>query len=151
MPQILKQEAEARLALRSQLADLTLVSPWVEALAAKHGILGETRFAIDLCLEEALSNIIRHGYQGEPGHAIEVTFIAGAGGGLVFTVEDHAPPFAPGEDEEPFNAPASIEELQPGGRGIQLMRRFAGSLKWERLADGNRLTIAFPSQPTPED
>jgi anti-sigma regulatory factor (Ser/Thr protein kinase) len=151
MPPIPQQVAEARLTLRGQLADLTLVSPWVEALAAKHGISGETRFAIDLCLEEALSNIVRHGYQGEPGHAIAVTFAVRTGGGLTFTVEDHAPPFAPSEEAELGDAPASIEELQPGGRGIQLMRRFAGSLAWERLPDGNRLTITFPSPPAPVD
>src|SRR5580698_3630589 len=64
---------EPLLTLKSQIEDLTLVWPWVEALAARYSIPAETQFAIELCLEEALSNIIRHGY---PGHANQSISIA---------------------------------------------------------------------------
>ena len=40
-------------------------------------------------------------------------------------------------------APTSIDQLQVGGQGIRLMRKFAGSLAYQRLPGGNRLTIGF--------
>ena len=60
---------EPRLTLKSQLEDLTLVWPWVEAIADRYSVPADTQFAIQLCLEEALSNVIRHGYQGQPNQA----------------------------------------------------------------------------------
>lgn len=63
--------------------------------------------------------------------------------GLTFTIEDQAPPFAPVELTEPQEA-HTLEEIAPGGQGIRLMLRFAGTLVYEQLPGGNCLTIGFP-------
>lgn len=136
---------EPRLILQSQLEDLTLVWPWVQTLTAHYSVSAQTQFAIELCLEEAISNIMRHGYHGQENQSITVDCALGAGE-LVFTIQDHAPPFDPFAPtaEVPEAAPASIDELQPGGQGIRLIRKFAGRAAWEPLPSGNRLTLAFP-------
>jgi serine/threonine-protein kinase RsbW len=146
---------ESRLTLKSPLEDLTLVWPWVEAIAAQYSVPADTQFAIQLCLEEALSNIIRHGYQGHAKQSISIACtIERAPDGienaraaeLVFTIEDHAPPFdplAPAAVPAPAPAPASMNELPLGNQGIRLMRKFAGRLAWQQLPNGNRLTIGF--------
>lgn len=121
---------------------------WVDALAADYAIPKETHFAIDLCLEEALSNIMRHGYSGQPDHPITIDFTS-TGTSLTFVIEDLAPHFAPAEPADSRPA-ASIEEYRSGGLGLQLMRRFAGTLRWEPLPHGNRLTIGFKVAPLPE-
>jgi anti-sigma regulatory factor (Ser/Thr protein kinase) len=138
-------ETGARLTLDSQLADLTLVWPWVDALALQYAISDQTKFAVSLCLEEALSNIIRHGHSCMPNHPITVDCAPNGESWLMFIVEDSAPPFAPSESltPNPAAAPASIEDVTPGGQGIILMRRFADTLAWERLPNGNRLTLGF--------
>jgi anti-sigma regulatory factor (Ser/Thr protein kinase) len=33
--------------------------------------------------------------------------------------------------------------MTPGGQGLRLLYRFANSVEYERLADGNRLTLGF--------
>jgi anti-sigma regulatory factor (Ser/Thr protein kinase) len=145
MPAINPSLPEPRLILQSQLEDLTLVWPWVQALTAYYSVSPQTEFAIELCLEEAISNIMRHGYSGQENQSITVDCALGAGE-LVFTIQDHAPafdPFAPSA-EVAAPAPASIDELQPGGHGIRLIRKFAGRIAWEPLPSGNRLTLAFP-------
>jgi anti-sigma regulatory factor (Ser/Thr protein kinase) len=141
-------KAEARLTLKSQLAELSRVWPWVDSLAAKYDLSGETHYAINLCLEEALSNIIRHGYRGQPDHAITIDFTS-TGTSLTFTIEDQAPHFVPAEPTEARPA-TSIEEYLPGGLGVRLMRRFAGTLHWKPLPRGNRLTIGFAAAHPPE-
>jgi serine/threonine-protein kinase RsbW len=145
MPEIHEQKAGARLTLKSRLQDLALVWPWVEALALEYSIPDNTQFAINLCLEEALSNVIRHGYAGQPDYTITIDCTPAEEGWLTFIVEDSAPPFAPCEfaDSDAAAVPASIEDAKPGGNGIALMRRFAGTLRWERLPTGNRLTLGF--------
>ncbi len=137
--------AEARLTLSSQLTQLTLVWSWVEALAAQYSISEKTRYAIHLCLEEALSNVIRHGYCSESNHTVTIEFKAIGNTQLTFAIEDHAPPFDPTSPEVIGAAPvpSSILDLQSGGVGIRLLRQFSDSLIYERLSDGNRMTICF--------
>lgn len=146
MPEENTVKPEPRLTLQSQLGELARVWPWVEALAAEYAIPVDTQFAIQLCLEEALSNIVRHGYRGQPDQPITVDCATPAATReLVFTVEDHAPafdPLAPSAVAE-TPAPTSIDQLPVGGQGIRLMRKFAGSLAYQRLPGGNRLTIVF--------
>lgn len=137
-----------RLTLMSQLAELNLVWPWVEARARQYSIPADTQFAIDLCLEEAISNVIRHGYASDPNRSVTIDCVPHQGW-LNFILEDTAPPFAllqtqdSTQAESTESSPASIEDFKVGGHGIQLIRRFAGSVAWEPLPNGNRLTIGF--------
>ena len=139
----------SRLALKSQLEDMAALWPWVEAIVAEHAISPDTAFAIHLCLEEAISNVIRHGYSGQPGHSLTVDYASPNAHELVFTIEDQARPFDPLDPSliEELPAPAPEDFLRPGGRGILLMRRFASSIAYQRLENGNeggnRLTIGF--------
>jgi anti-sigma regulatory factor (Ser/Thr protein kinase) len=132
-----------RLELRSELGELVRVLPWVKALADRYAISEKTSYAINLCLEEALSNVVRHGYKGDVRHKIVVEFWS-LEGELVFTIEDTAPHFRPAES--PVTLPASLEELTPGGLGIPLIRRFADRVEWEPLQRGNRLTLTFANK-----
>jgi len=144
-------KAGARLTLKSELADLALVRPWVDVLAAENSIPPNIVYAINLCLEEALSNVIRHGYSGQPGRSLTIDFASSAPGAVALTIEDSAPPFQPVEPSAPA-APVSLEDLQPGGQGLRLLRKFSQALTWEPLPRGNRLTIGFsfpPPNPPP--
>lgn len=132
--------ARSRLSLDSRLSDLAQVSPWVAELAAEYAIPPETRFAIELCLEEALSNSVRHGYHSEPGHGLAVEFSC-SDSDLIFVVEDSAPPFEP--KKPAAAAPADLDAVEPGGQGIRLMFQFARSVEYERSAGTNRLRLRF--------
>jgi len=130
------------LTLRGRMSELTRVSPWIERLAKKYAIPQKTEFAMNLCLEEVLSNIIRHGYSGDSDHFISVHFDTHKGDYLVFVVDDHAPPFNPVDAPElpPINL---LDNIQIGGQGIRLLRRFADTLEYSSIPTGNRLTIGF--------
>ncbi len=154
MPQEDIAKPASRLTLQSQLEDMALLWPWVESCAAEHGLAADTVFGVHLCLEEAVSNVIRHGYDGQPDHTLTVECALAGADEVVFIIEDQAPPFDPvsGSIVEDEPAASPLDYLRPGGRGILLMRKFAHSLKYERLADdhgggGNRLTIGFQLHP----
>ena len=143
-PLMLMDKLQDRLDLDSRLTELSRVQPWIEALAELHGLGEDTRFAIQLCMEEALANVVMHGYGNEPGHPIVIQSWV-SDGALFFAIEDKAPPFAPSEPDSQNNvAKPDLESMTPGGNGIRLMRRFAGSLTYERISDGNRMTMSFP-------
>jgi anti-sigma regulatory factor (Ser/Thr protein kinase) len=133
---------EDSLILQSELGDLARVPPWIERMACAHAIPAPTEFAMNLCLEEILSNIIRHGYANESGHEISVQYSTIAKNVFQLVIEDQAMPFDPVAAAIP-----PIEETlsgeRDGGLGIRLVKNFADSMKYESLAGGNRLSIRF--------
>jgi anti-sigma regulatory factor (Ser/Thr protein kinase) len=142
-------EPELRLTLQGRLEELAGVWPWVEALAGAYRIPPKVQYAVNLCLEEALSNIVRHGYGGGASLPIIVDFLPVGADAFFFTIEDRAPHFDPlhFSSGKEAHSPTSLEDLEPGGLGIPLLRKFAGSLSYEPLSNGNRLTIGFSNPP----
>jgi serine/threonine-protein kinase RsbW len=134
--------SQDRLALRSRLSDMTQLPPWIEGLAARYGIPASVQSAIDLCLEEALSNVIRHGYAGVDDRSVTVRFTMPSEGCFRFVIEDEAPLFNPLEAPE-LPALSPTEECRVGGQGIRFLRHFANVLEYEPTTTGNRLTMTF--------
>jgi serine/threonine-protein kinase RsbW len=132
--------------LSSSLSDLGRIPPWIERLAAPYAIPENTRFAMDLCLEEVLSNVIRHGYGGNPGRHIFVQFSSPREGYFTFVVEDEAPRFDPLSVPQ---SPGPVKEAQASGNGIRLLHRFADTLQYQATPIGNRLTIGFVARDLP--
>lgn len=134
-----------QLTLRSQLDELARIFPWVETLARTFAIPSDTRYSMELCLEEALVNVIRHGYGGDAGHTVTVEFERRGEREFVFTIEDSAPHFRPFDPDVPLKEaePVNLENIVPGGHGIRLMRAFSNWIEWEPLERGNRLRIGF--------
>lgn len=133
---------EERLTLRSQIEELALVPPWIERLGTDYGLSGETQFAMNLCLEEVLSNIIRHGYASKPDRTITVRFSSAPDKSSLLVVEDEAPKFNPlAADEIPVEE--TLDGRRIGGLGIRLVRNFASSVDYEATPAGNRLSMGF--------
>jgi serine/threonine-protein kinase RsbW len=128
--------------LESKLSEIARVPPWIERLADRHGIPGRIQFAMDLCLEEVLSNIIRHGYAGDSNHTLVVRHQNDRDGRFILIVEDQSPPFNPLLVQDPA-APQSLEGISGGGHGIQLLKQFADAIEYEAMSNGNRMTMTF--------
>src|SRR5579862_5839115 len=88
-------QEQDQLALRSRLSDMAQLPGWVEGLASRHDIPGNVQFAIDLCLEEVISNVIRHGYAGAEDRSVIVRFAMPRSSYFEFVVDDDAPRYNP--------------------------------------------------------
>ena len=139
---------EDRLTLRSQLSELSQLPAWIERLALEHAIPHDTQFAMNLCLEEVLSNIIRHGYAGSPDHSIAIRFTKSAEDRFVLAVEDDAPHFNPLDAPE-LPTVGTHDQEGIGGQGIRLLRRFAETLEYRATPSGNRLIMSFSATASP--
>ena len=133
------------IAVQAELSEIARIAAWSGAFAAECNLPPRTLFAIQLCLEEQVSNIIRHGVPAAAEGAIRVGLEL-AGDGVVATIEDHGAAF------NPLNAPAparpqSIDDAQVGGLGIHLLRKFATAVDYERRDEINRLTLRFALPP----
>lgn len=90
----------------------------------------------ELALTEALSNVIRHSYDGDPDQRVEIS-VAADEQALTVTVADHGRGFDPAMYIEP-----SLEEAAEGGYGVYLMEELMDDVRRERSPDGtNTLTL----------
>jgi serine/threonine-protein kinase RsbW len=129
-----------RLELRGDLSGLRRLAGWIEA-GAQHELSADTSFAVQLCLEEAVANIIMHG--GAKDDRVEIAIeLERDGAMLVARIEDTGCEFDPTQFP-PLSMAKSLEDPKIGDYGIHLMRSFASSMHYERREGRNRLTLRF--------
>ena len=129
-----------RLQLRGDLSGLRRLARWIKA-GAQHELSDDTSFAVQLCLEEAVANIIMHG--GAKGDRVEIAIeLERDGAMLVARIEDTGCEFDPTQFS-PLSMAKSLEDAKIGDFGIHLMRSFASGMHYERREGRNRLTLRF--------
>ncbi len=99
----------------------------------------ELTFNIELILEETLMNAILHAFDDDTPHRIELT-VQIRPTDVVLQFEDDGVRFDPLEPDDP-TPPASIENAEPGGLGLLLVRKSANSIAYRRADGRNLLTI----------
>ncbi len=91
-----------------------------------------------IALNEALVNVVRHGYR-QPGR-VEMTLFRQADD-LLIEVRDGAPLFDPTGVAEP-DITVPLAQRPFGGMGVHMMREFVDELNYEQTEDGrNQLTL----------
>lgn len=131
-----------RLVLRKDVNELPRLAAFARATAEHDGVGQDQVFALELCLEEAVANIILHGGTGDhAGTHIRVTITYDAPA-LIVLLEDDGSAFDPTQVPPP-PTPASLAEAPIGGLGVHLMRKLTSEMRYERIDGKNCLTLVF--------
>jgi serine/threonine-protein kinase RsbW len=127
------------LTLTSSPQELAGLFARFDTFAEEHGLSVATRGAVQLALEEIVVNVIKHGYREQPGQPITVE-VAVVCAEVVACIEDAAPAFNPLLAPAPdFTTP--LEQKEPGGLGIHLVKQMMDGVAYERVGEKNRLTV----------
>ncbi|MFA5520813.1 MAG: ATP-binding protein [Castellaniella sp.] len=120
---------------------------WLEGLADEHGWPRRTLFALQLCLEESLANILMHGFARppRPEDAIELQ-IQQAADRVTLRICDNGPAFDPTARASVPPA-GSLDEAVPGGHGLRLMRHYLRDLHYRHAQGCNQLTLVAALDP----
>ncbi len=134
------------LVVQAEMAELARVSEWTDDVAERLALPASILFALHLCFEEAISNIVRYGFQDRQDTAglnkdVRLALVREADA-VTVTIEDHGVAFDPGQVAPP-TAPTTINEAVIGGQGIHLMRQFAQDIAYQRQDGINRLILRF--------
>jgi serine/threonine-protein kinase RsbW len=123
--------------------DISAVAPlveWIEGRCRENGLADDITFKMALILEEAVTNVINHAFADlPPPHMIRVRLDI-AIERIIAEVVDNGHPFDPLARPNP-ELSRSIEERQPGGLGILLMRRMTDRIEYRRSNGDNRLVL----------
>jgi phosphoserine phosphatase RsbU/P len=129
------------LILRNDRAELARMMSWIDDLVAPLELSPETTGALQLCLEEAVVNIISYAFAPQTQHDVRIDVFR-EGTTVVAKITDDGEPFDPLAHELP-GQPADLESAHIGGLGIRLMRSFAADIAYQRMGETNRLTLSF--------
>jgi serine/threonine-protein kinase RsbW len=130
----------SRLLLHRDLAELKRLAVWIEGWAI-HDLSASLSFAVQVCLEEAVANIIMYSTTTDDRLEIVVE-VENEDQTLVARIEDNASAFDPTRAPR-RTVPASLAEAKVGNLGIHLIRSFAAGMHYERCDSRNRLTMRF--------
>ncbi len=118
------------------------VGAWVDELAILLNLSHRAEYALRLCLEEAVTNIVTHArpLPGVEGEKIGLRLIAEPGQ-LCLTLQDQSEEYNPLQTGD---AGATRDVSGEGGLGIGLLRQHARDVAWSRVGPANRLMLTIP-------
>ena len=128
------------LALAVDIAEIPRLLDWVEEACGEAGVDSEAVFKLSLALDEAVANVIHHAFAGiAPPHRIDVELTIDADR-VVALVTDNGHPFDPATAAAPDQS-QPLEDRDPGGLGIHLIRRMMDRVEYHRTDGENRLRL----------
>jgi anti-sigma regulatory factor (Ser/Thr protein kinase) len=125
--------------LHNRPSELERLSQEVEAYAEAHRLPAKILHAVNLCLDEIVTNIISYGYDDQADHQITVRLSLRAGE-LAIEIEDDGKPFNPLTAPEP-DLYKPLEERPIGGLGIHLLRKVMDDMEYRRQQGKNVLIL----------
>jgi len=109
----------------------------VTAIARRLGFDETVGCQIALAVDEALANVMRHGYGGATDRPIWIDVWPLEGGGLRIVIEDEARQVDLG-----CIRGRDLEDIKPGGLGVHIIKEVMDEATYEHRADkGMRLTL----------
>lgn len=145
---------DVRIEVLSQPRFLAGVREMMAAIASRLGLDETGASKVALAVDEALCNVIRHGYDQRPDGRIEVSvWITGnaaqaasncgsadngrAGGGMLIRIDDE------GKQTDPERIRSrDLTDIRPGGLGVHIINEVMDLVKYEkRKPIGMRLTM----------
>lgn len=155
------ERAEIRIEMLSNPLYLSGVREMVAGVARRLLFTEEACGQIALAVDEALCNVIRHGYGRDPDKPIWINLIPLGGvakpgeschptEALKIVIEDEARQVDPGTIKS-----RNLEDVRPGGLGVHIIRAVMDEVRYEKINNGKgrgmRLTmIKKRVDPSPE-
>lgn len=133
-----------RLRFDATLDEVMRVCSELNVLALQRGGV-EWAAEVDLGLTEALSNVVRHGYGGQPGGHIDL-WCSETESRWCLTAVDSGSPIPPdllrNDTGDVFDFdPNDLQSIPEGGMGLALMRSCFDGVDYRAGQDGNCLTL----------
>lgn len=110
---------------------------WTDHVVTGLALKGRLAYALRLCLEEAVANLVMHATPRPDRNSGDIDLVVERSGDqCVLTIIDRCIPFDPRTAAQPAHDPDRI-----GGAGIGLLHHFADAVEYEVQPDANCLTI----------
>jgi anti-sigma regulatory factor (Ser/Thr protein kinase) len=140
-----------KLELHSDPQLLCVVRGALECLTEVFGFSPPERRSVTRAVDEALTNIIRHGYNGRTDQPIEVYCrrvpprYSEQAAGFEILLCDRGPAVDPSKLRG-----RCLDEIKPGGLGLHFIRQSMDTVEYERAGNTNRFRLVKYLRPSPQ-
>lgn len=134
-------DSVAELSIGADADEAGRASAWLETVCLEHKVPAEQIGRLDLCLNEAIANIIAHGGPTALSSPVQLHFSVHHrenANEARLTVADAGIAFDP-LAYQPKPRPKILAEAEPGGLGLMMMRSFTDDMSY-RYSEGRNQT-----------
>lgn len=137
--------SESRLVVPARYDRIRQICDFVVDAAQSAGLDESAVFHCQIAVDEACTNIIEHGYEGEDKGQIE-TICTIVPGSLTIELIDEAPPFDITQVPDP-KLDRPLEDMTIGGLGIYFVKKTMDEVVFEHRGGKNYLTLIKRKSP----
>lgn len=127
------------LQVRADASDVREASVWLEQTGRTKSVPSDQLHKLDMCLNEALANIIEHGGPAAQLSPVRISFDAKVNSATL-TITDSGLAFNPLVAVHKL-LPLTLAEVEPGGLGLGLMSSFSDDVAYVYEQGRNCLTF----------
>jgi anti-sigma regulatory factor (Ser/Thr protein kinase) len=130
--------------IANRLPELAVVERWLAEIADDWGLPPKTAFAIDLVINEAVTNVVSYGYRDNASDTISIS-LTNQTDAVDVEIIDSGAAFNP-LDQPPMEIGADLEHADIGGRGIHLIRTYSQGQSYGFVSGRNHLKLRINKQ-----
>jgi len=132
-------EGSITIRLPVDLREIERLNRIVRQFGDLHEVPSRTLYAVNLALDEVVTNVVLHGFDDASEQQLEVRVVAGAAE-ITADIEDAGRPFNP-LDVAPPDLTAPLDERSLGGLGVHLVKNLMDRVEYRREGTKNVLTM----------
>ena len=138
--------------LANDLREISRTAAQIDAFCEAHALASQIAYAVNLSIDEILTNTISYGYDDDEPHRIEL-IVRLEDETLVVVIVDDSRAFDPSLLQQP-DVDASIEDRALGGLGLFLVQQMMDGVAYQRRDGCNVVTLtkstAVGEAPSPD-
>ena len=127
------------IAIANELREIVAAAAKIDAFCEEQELAPEIAYAVNLSIDEILTNTISYGYDDDEPHRIEIIVRLEADSLVVVIVDDSAPFDLSATPEADIEA--TLEDREVGGLGLFLVHQMMDKVEYERVDGCNVVTL----------
>ena len=132
-------EGSITIRLPVDLKEIEHLNRIVRQFGDLHEVPGRTLYAVNLALDEVVTNVVLHGFDDASNQMVEARLVLREGF-ITAEVEDGGRAFNPLDAPTP-DLNAALDERELGGLGIHLVKSLMDRVEYRRDGEKNVLTV----------
>lgn len=124
----------------SRVENIPLMGGAVRGIAATLSLDETSCYHLELCVVEAVTNVMKHAYHGRAGHCVEVEILCRQDR-ITFRIHDMGECMAPAKAALPEFDPEDLETVPEHGMGRFIMDALMDEVHYETVNGRNTLTL----------
>ena len=133
-------EDRVEISIASDVHEIADVAARVDEFCEGRGIGLKTAYAVNVSIDEVLTNTISYGYDDDGPHRIDIA-VRKEADRVVVVIEDDGREFDPSGPPPEVDFDASLEDRALGGLGLFLVHELMDSVDYRRAGGRNFITL----------